>query len=338
MIPQLRTLSRGEPLSAEAASEAMHTLMRGEADPVHIAGLLMGLRARGETVTELTAFARVMRSYAVPVPCDDPHAIDLCGTGGDSSGTYNISTAAAFVCAGAGIAVAKHGNRSVSSQCGSADVLEALGVNIDLGPDGVRTCLEACGVAFIFARHYHPAMKHVMPVRRTLASRTCFNILGPLCNPAGVRRQIVGTFSAETAETMAQILVNLGARHIITLSATDGLDEISLSSPTLAFEFAPGYDEVRRHEITPEMHGYMRAPLTTLQGGQSDENARIIRSLLEGQDGPMRDVLLLNSTYGLWVSGRFESLGACKAAAIESVDSRRALSCLAKLRSVSQTA
>ena len=338
MISILRTLSRGETLSADSAAEAMHTIMRGEADGVHIAGLLMGLRARGETVTELTAFARVMRSYAVPVPCDDPHAIDLCGTGGDSSGTYNISTAAAFVCAGAGVTVAKHGNRSVSSKCGSADVLEELDVNIDLGPEGVRTCLEACGVAFIFARHYHPAMKHVMPVRRTLASRTCFNILGPLCNPAGVRRQIVGAFSAEAAESMAQILVNLGVRHVIALSAADGLDEISLGSPTLAFEFAPGYEDVRQYEITPEMHGYPRAPLSTLQGGQSGENAQIILSLLQGQGGPMRNVLLLNSTYGLWVSGRFDSLGACKAAAIESIDSGRALDCLNQLRTVSQTA
>ena len=338
MISHLRTVSRGDHLSDEAATEAMHTIMRGDADPIHIAGLLMGMRARGESVTELTAFTRVMRSYAVPVASTAANAIDLCGTGGDSSGTFNISTAAAFVCAGAGATVAKHGNRSVSSKCGSADVLEALGVNIDLGSEGVSRCLEACGVAFIFARHYHPAMKHVMPVRRVLASRTCFNILGPLCNPAQVKRQIVGAFSVEAAESMARILINLGAEHIITLSAADGLDEISLDSPTTAFEFAPGYSNVRRHEITPELHGFARAPLSTLRGGTASDNAQIIKSLLSGRQGPMRDVLILNSAYGLWVSGRFRTLKHCLSAAADSIDSGAALERLTRLRTISQTA
>lgn len=336
MIPHLQTLARGEFLSAEGASEVMHTWMRGEADPVHMAGLLMGLRSRGESVTELTAFTEVMRSYAVPVACADPSAIDLCGTGGDSSGTYNISTAAAFVCAGAGVTVAKHGNRSVSSKCGSADVLETLGVNIDLGPEGVQQCLNECGVAFIFARHYHPAMKHVMPVRRTLATRTCFNVLGPLCNPAGVKRQIVGAFSVDAAERMAHILINLGAEHIITLSASDGLDEISLASPTVAFEFAPGYSDLKRHEITPELHGFARAPLSTLKGGQATDNAHIITSLFNGQPGPMRDALILNSAYGLWVSGKFDSVEASLVAAAESIDSGQARKRLEQLCRVSQ--
>ena len=337
MISALRALSRGEHLSDQAAEDVMHAMMRGEADPVQIAGLLMGMRARNESVTELTAFTRVMRSYAVPVQCTDPDAIDLCGTGGDSRGTYNISTAAAFVCAGAGVTVAKHGNRSVSSNCGSADVLEALGVHIDLGPEGVSRCLDTCGIGFIFARHYHPAMKHVMPVRQKLASRTCFNILGPLCNPARVKRQIVGAFSVDAARSMASILRNLGATHFITLCAADGLDELSIGGSTTAFEFAPGYDQVEQREIVPEHHGLGRASLETLEGGKAAENARIITALLDGQPGPKRDILVLNSAYGLWVSGKFDSLDACFEAAVRSIDSGAARDRLANLCEVSHS-
>ena len=335
MKSYLQILARGEHLSIDDAKTAMHCMMRGEADPIQIAGLLMGMRARGESVTELTAFTQVMRSYAVPVTCHDPHTIDLCGTGGDGSGTYNISTAAAFVCAGAGVTVAKHGNRSVSSQCGSADVLEALGVNINLGPDAISRCMQEAGVGFIFAQHYHPAMKHVMPVRRTLATRTCFNILGPLCNPAQIKRQIVGAFSVEAAEMMARILINLGAEHVITLSAADGMDEISLGSPTVAFEFAPGYADLRRNEITPELHGFNRAPAETLKGGLAADNADIITALLAGKRGPQRDILLLNSGYGLWVSGKFSHIDACFEAAAQSIDSGAARERLAHLCDIS---
>ena len=221
----------------------MHLLMRGEADPTEAAGLLMGLRARGETLDELVGFTRVMRQYAVHVDLDDPDAIDLCGTGGDSTGTVNISTGAALVCAGAGVTVAKHGNRSVSSKCGSADVLEALGVKVELGKAGVEHCLREVGIAFLFAPYFHPAMRFVMPVRRGLGVRTFFNILGPLCNPAGVRRQLVGAFSPTTAQTMASILAHLDARHIVAVHAADGMDEISLSAETDVFEYRAEMDD-----------------------------------------------------------------------------------------------
>ncbi|HMB90605.1 MAG TPA: anthranilate phosphoribosyltransferase, partial [Rhodothermales bacterium] len=207
----LHILADGETLTQPQAEEAMHLMMQGAAAPEEVAGLLMGLRSRGETLPELVGFTKVMREYAVPVECDDPDAIDLCGTGGDSSGTFNISTAAAFVCAGAGVTVAKHGNRSVSSKCGSADVLDALGVNIELKKEGVERCLDQAGIAFIFAPFFHPAMRFVMPVRKALAVRTFFNILGPLCNPAGVRRQLVGAFTVPIAERMAGILAELDA-------------------------------------------------------------------------------------------------------------------------------
>src|SRR5690554_4912998 len=233
----LKTIADGGTLSTEQSEQAMHLMMRGEAAPEEVAGFLMGLRARGETVDELVGFTRVMREYAVKVSLDDPYAIDLCGTGGDNTGTFNISTAAMFVCAGAGVTVAKHGNRSVSSRSGSADVLEALGVNVQLKKQGVEYCLKEAGVAFIFAPYFHPAMRFVMPVRKILGARTFFNILGPLSNPAGVRRQLVGAFSKEVARTVAHILARLDADHVIAIHSNDGLDEISLAEYTHGYEY-----------------------------------------------------------------------------------------------------
>ena len=319
----------------------MHVMMQGEAEPEHMAALLMGLRARGETLDELTGFAHVMRNYAVPVTCDDPHAIDLCGTGGDSSGTFNISTAAAFVCAGAGVTVAKHGNRSVSSKCGSADVLAALGVNIELRKAGVEHCLREAGISFIFAPFFHPAMRFVMPVRRSLGVRTFFNILGPLCNPAGVRRQIVGAFSPAVAELMAGILTNLDAEHIITLHAEDGLDEFSLAAPTSVFEYdAQTHETATPHARTvqPEDHGMSRTSLSALQGGDAEDNAEILRTLFNGTPGPHRDVVVLNAAYALHTSGRFESLDACFEAARASLDTGAAAKRLALLVEASNDA
>lgn len=320
----LHKISQGETLTQPEAEDAMHQMLRGDVDQVPLAAFLLGLRARGETLDELVGFTRVMREYAVPVACDDPHAIDLCGTGGDSTGTFNISTTAAFVCAGAGVTVAKHGNRSVSSKCGSADVLEALGVNIELKKDGVEHCLNEAGIAFIFAPFFHPAMKFVMPVRRTLGVRTFFNVLGPLCNPARVRRQLVGAFSRDVASLMAAILARLDAAHVITLHADDGLDEVSLSGPTASFVFdaerfpTSGPMTVK---IEPEAHGLASASLDQLQGGSLDDNVAILRSVLRGDAGPHRDVVVLNAAYALSTSGRFRSLDDCFAAAEESIDS-----------------
>lgn len=338
----LHILSLRKTLSQAQAEQAMHVMMQGEAEPEQTAAFLMGLRTRGETLDELTGFTRIMREYAVPVVCDDPRAIDLCGTGGDSSGTFNISTAAAFVCAGAGVTVAKHGNRSVSSQCGSADVLAALGVNIELRKHGVEHCLREAGIAFIFAPFFHPAMRFVMPIRRLLGVRTFFNILGPLCNPAGVRRQIVGAFSPLVAELMAGILANLDAEHIITLHADDGLDEISLAAATTAFEHdateAGTSATPRRFSIQPEDHTIQRTALAALQGGDADENAGILRALFAGTPGPHRDVVVLNAAYALHTSGRFDSLDACFDAARESLDAGAAADRLARLVEASNDA
>ena len=333
----LECLARQETLTEKQAAHAMQGIMSGTVEPVHIAAILMGLRSRGETIDELTGFTRAMRDHAIAVRCTDSHAIDLCGTGGDGSGTFNISTAAAFVCAGAGVTVAKHGNRSVSSKCGSADVLDALGIEIDLGPRGVEACLKHAGIAFLFARRFHPAMRHVAPVRRALGVRTCFNMLGPLCNPAGVQRQMVGAFSVHAAELMAGILARLGAVHVITLCSEDGLDEVSLGAPTHGFEVTSG-GELRRITVQPEDYHIARAPLTALQGGTAEENARLLEALLSGKPGPHRDVTLLNAAMALRVSGQFADMDDCLATARKSIDSGAAALCLTRLRDASRTA
>ncbi len=328
----LTILSRQETLTTDQAEEAMHLMMQGEADPCEVAGFLMAIRARGETVDELTGLTVAMREHAVRVQCSDAHAIDLCGTGGDGLGTFNISTATALVCAGAGVTVTKHGNRSVSSQCGSADVLDALGVAIDLGPEQVQHCLETAGVGFMFAVRYHPAVRHIAPVRRILRVRTCFNILGPMCNPAQIKRQLVGAFSPRAAATMATILGRLGAKHVIAVAARDGLDEVSLCEATEAFEHVDGRPGIHRFTIRPEEYGFSRCNLKALQGGDAATNADIIRDILDGKPGPSRDVVLLNSAFGLSVSGRFADLDACFAAARESIDSGAARDSLERLR------
>ncbi len=335
----LKIVATGRTLTRDEAESAMHIIMRGEALPEETAGFLMGLRARGETLEELVGFTRVMREYAVPVELEDSHAIDLCGTGGDSTGTFNISTGAALVCAGAGVTVAKHGNRSVSSICGSADVLATLGVNVELGKEGVERCLDRAGIAFIFAPLFHPAMKHVMPVRKKLGVRTFFNILGPLCNPAGVKRQLIGAFDVETAQMMVNILEQLDARHVIAVHSDDGMDEVSLSDETTVFEYndtdrrSGGYEYVgdvqlseelvstKGRQVSPETFGLGRSTIEVLQGGTADENARIIASILAGEEGPRRDIVVLNAAFALHVSGTFSQMEECFAAANESVDS-----------------
>lgn len=344
MREYLQIIADGNSLSEEQAEGAMRSMMSGEAAATEMAGLLMGLRSRGETLAELVGFTRVMREFAVRVELDDPNAIDLCGTGGDSTGTFNISTAAALVCAGAGVTVAKHGNRSVSSRSGSADVLEALGVKVELGKEGAEHCLRKAGIAFIFAPYFHPAMRFVMPVRKQLGVRTFFNILGPLCNPAGVRRQLVGAFSVETAQTMAAILAQLDARYIFTVHSEDGMDELSLSASTTVFEFDAAADTAAHvhmpqgREVSPEVFGLGRAPLADLQGGSADENAAILHSILAGQEGPHRDVVILNAAFALLASGRFAGIEDCFEAARESIDSGGAAARLKRLVTASQEA
>ncbi|MEM1271804.1 MAG: anthranilate phosphoribosyltransferase [Bacteroidota bacterium] len=319
MTPYLKTLSTGTTLSSSEAEAAMTHMLNGEAEPVEIAGLLMGLRTRGETLDELTGFTRVMRAHAVHVDAPEG-AIDLCGTGGDGTGTFNISTTAAFVAAGAGVPVAKHGNRSVSSRCGSADVLEALGVNAGLRKDGVERCLREAGIAFLFAPYFHPALKHVMPVRRTLKARTFFNILGPLCNPASVSRQLVGAFSQEVAEQMAHILLRLGAERVATVWSQDHLDELSISAPSHVYLAKAGDEAPRPMTVTPEQFGFERASASTLAGGDAQDNAAILRAILSGEPGPKRDVTLLNAGFALYTSGQFDSIEAAIDAARTSID------------------
>lgn len=339
MKEYLETIANGNPLSRSEAEGAMRQMMSGDASDEHMAALLMGLRARDEKLDELVGFTKVMREFAVDVDLDDPHAIDLCGTGGDGANTFNISTTASLVAAGADVTVAKHGNRSVSSKAGSADVLEELGVNIELKKEGVEACLEEAGIAFLFAPFFHPAMKHVMPVRTSLGVRTFFNILGPLCNPAGVTRQIVGAFNTRTARKMVQILARLDADHVITLHSKDGMDEVSVSAATTLFEYdAADKNAVpRSREIGPEKHDIKRSGSSALKGGDVQENAKILHDILAGEDhSPRRDVVVLNAAYALHTSDTFEDLDACVSAAKESIDSGAALDTLETLADVSQ--
>jgi anthranilate phosphoribosyltransferase len=337
----LESIADGTPLSRSQAEAAMRQMMTGEAPDEHMAALLMGLRARDEKLDELVGFTKVMREFAVDVALDDPHAIDLCGTGGDGADTFNISTTASLVAAGAGVTVAKHGNRSVSSKSGSADVLEELGVEIELEKEGVEYCLEEAGIAFLFAPFFHPAMRHVMPVRKSLGVRTFFNILGPLCNPAGVTRQIVGAFDTATAQMMVRILAQLDADHVITLHSNDGMDEVSVSAGTTIFEYDASEDNPvpRSREIGPEKHDIQRAGASALRGGTAAENAKILHDILAGEDhSPRRDVVVLNAAYALHASDTFEDLDACVEAARESIDSGAALDTLNTLAEASQKA
>ena len=334
--PILQAIAEGETLTQAQAESAMHVMLSGEADPAQIAGLLMGLRSRGETLDELVGFTKVMREYAIPVETDlDP--IDLCGTGGDHSGTFNISTAASFVAAGAGVPVAKHGNKGVSSSSGSADVLSALGVRADLDAEGVSRCLDEAGIAFLFAPQFHPALRHVGPVRRSLGVRTFFNILGPLCNPARVKRQLIGAFSDPVARQMAQILMRLGSEHVVVVYAHDGLDELSTTSPTTIYQTGShAFDGgLLEQEVVPEKFGLARVSAAALQGGTPEENAEIVRGVLSGQAGPQADVVLLNAAYALLASGEYADLDACLEAARASVASGSALAKLDALVAVS---
>lgn len=325
--PVLRCVADGEALTEAQAESAMHVMLRGEAAPEQIAALLVGLRARGETVDELTGFARVMRRFATPVDTGDLNPVDLCGTGGDHAGTFNISTAASFVVAGAGVPVAKHGNKGVSSLSGSADVLDALGVRTALGADEAAACLRETGICFLFAPQFHPALKHVGPVRAALGVRTAFNILGPLCNPAGVRRQLVGAFSDAVARQMAEILLRLGSEHVVVVYAHDGLDELSTTSPTTVFQTGShAFDGGTLEQVVvPERYGLARVSAAALQGGSPDENAEIVRAVLGGRTGPQADVVLLNAAYALLASAEYGTLEDALGAARESLASGAAL-------------
>lgn len=325
----LNKVVRGENLSEHEAAGAMEAIMQGGATPAQIAGLLTALKLKGETIAEITGFARVMRKMATPVRSSHPLLVDTCGTGGDGANTFNISTVSALVLAGAGIKVAKHGNRSVSSRCGSADVLEALGVNLDLEPDAVEACLDAVGIAFLYAPALHGAMKHAAGPRRELGFRTVFNILGPLTNPAGARAQVLGVYSAALVPVLAEVLLRLGSERAFVVHGAGGLDEVSPVGPAVVCEVRNG--EMHEYMLDPSRYGFELAELDELAGGTPAENAAIARDILAGAPGPRRDAVLMNAALGLMAAGAASSFTDGVAMAAGSIDSGLALAKLEDL-------
>lgn len=291
----LDRLLEGDTLDRVQARDLMGCIMDGQVPPVTLAALLTALRLRGETVDEITGFAEAMRNNAVKVPVDLPGLVDTCGTGGDGSGTFNISTATALAAAAVGIPVAKHGNRAVSSRSGSADVLEALGVNLEPGPAAVARLVHEVGIGFLFAPALHPSMKHAMPVRRELGVRTVFNVLGPLTNPAGAKRQLLGVFDPDLCEPLARVLGQLGSERAYVVHGSGGLDEISLAGPTRVAELRNG--TVRTFTFSPEEADLTPIPVSELAGGSAQENAVVIRNVLAGAPGPASDVVVLNTAF-----------------------------------------
>jgi anthranilate phosphoribosyltransferase len=314
-------VATGAALTREEAADAFDVMMSGEATPSQMGGLLMALRVRGETVDEITGAVATMRAKMLKVAAP-PDAIDVVGTGGDASGSYNISTCAAFIVAGAGVPIAKHGNRALSSRSGAADVLAALGVRIDLAPDRISRCISEAGIGFMFAPAHHPAMKHVGPTRVELATRTIFNLLGPLSNPAGVKRQMVGVFSRQWVEPLAQVLKNLGSERAYVVHGSDGLDEITTSGPTTVAALDNG--TVRTFEIAPEDVGLSKAKPEALRGGDAEANAAALLAVLKGSKGPFRDVAVFNAAAALVVAGRAADLKEGAAMAKKSLDSGEA--------------
>lgn len=320
------TVVRRENLTREMAGEAMRTIMSGEATPAQVGGFLVAMAMKGETVDEITGFAEVMRAMATPVPTVRRPLVDTCGTGGDRSGSFNISTTAAFVAAGAGVAIAKHGNRSATSRCGSADVLEALGANIDATPETAGRCIDEAGIGFLFARNLHGAMRHVAPARTELKIRTVFNILGPLTNPARACGQVMGVFDGSLVEPLARVLAQLGSRHAFVCAGSDGLDELTLAGPSRIAETYHG--EVRQYEIVPETFGLARAGREAIMGGDAQVNAAILRRVLQGEPGPCRDIVLLNAAPAILAGERADDWESSIETAAMSIDSGNAWAAL----------
>jgi len=317
-------------LSREEARQLMSAILNGQATDAQIAALLVALHMKGETVEEIVGFAEAIRAAATPLNFQRDSSLDVsnterdalvdtCGTGGDASGTFNISTATALTVAGAGIRVAKHGNRSVTSKCGSADVMEALGINISLPPARIAACLEQVGIAFLFAPAMHSAMKYVQPARRELRLRTVFNLLGPLTNPAQASAQVVGVYSAELVERVAEALSMLGLTRALVVHGSDGLDEITVTGSTRIAEVRNG--AVRSYEVTPEQFGFTRSPMESLIGGDAAENAAIIRSILNGRHSAKRDIVLLNAAAALVAAARADSIAEALPLATKSLES-----------------
>jgi anthranilate phosphoribosyltransferase len=315
----LNHLLEGQDLPPEAMREIMRTIMSGGATPAQIGGFLAALRAKGESVREVVAAAEVLREMSTRVHVEAEHLIDTCGTGGDGAHTFNISTASAFVAAAAGCRVAKHGGRSVSSSTGSADVLEAAGVNLDLTPEQVAACIERVGVGFMFAQRHHGAMRHAIGPRRELGVRTIFNLLGPLTNPAGAPNQLIGVFSPAWVEPLAEALQQLGGQHVLVVHAEDGLDEISIGAPTRVAELKDG--RIEAYTLAPERFGLERAPLSLLSVETAADSLRMILDVFDGQAGPARDIVRLNAGAAIYAAGMAGSLGAGVELSAEAIDS-----------------
>jgi anthranilate phosphoribosyltransferase len=328
----LAKVLEGGSLSAGEARAAFEAIMDGIAPPARLAAFLVALRMRGETATEITAFARVMRERATPVRALGPIVLDTCGTGGDGAGTFNISTLAAFVVAAVGVPVAKHGNRSVSSRCGSADLLEGLGIRPDAPVATVERTLREVGLGFLYAPSLHGAMRHAAAVRRDLGVRTVFNLLGPLTNPAGAKHQLLGVYDPARLEVLAQALLDLGSERAMVVHG-EGLDEIALHGPTRVAEVRDG--RVRTFVVSPEDAGLSRAPLKEITGGDVERNVTIARSVLRGDGGPRRDVVLLNAAAALWVAGRAGDLREGVGLAARAIDSGAAARVAERLREMS---
>lgn len=308
MQAAIRAVTEKRNLNADEMTAVMRTIMTGEATPAQIGGFLIGLRMKGETVDEIAAAARVMRELATGVQVTGSNVVDIVGTGGDATNTFNVSTACTFVVAAAGGTVAKHGNRSVSSKSGSADLLEAAGVNLDLTPEQVAQCINDIGVGFMFAPKHHSAMKHAIGPRKEMGVRTIFNVLGPLTNPAGAPNQLLGVFSAELVKPLAEVLNKLGSNHVLVVNAEDGMDEISVGAPTHVAELKDG--QISTYTITPEQFGVERADIKQLVVTSAAESLAIINGVLENKPGPARDIVMLNAGAAIYAAGLADTLDA----------------------------
>lgn len=334
MQAAIRAVTEGNNLSAEEMSSVMRLIMTGEATQAQIGGFLIGLRMKGETVDEIAAAAQVMRELATPVNVSGDHLVDTCGTGGDASGAFNISTASAFVVAAAGATVAKHGNRSISSKSGSADVLEAAGVSLDLSAEQVAQCVEQLGVGFMFAPKHHGAMKHAIGPRKEMAVRTIFNVLGPLTNPAGAPNQVLGVFSDQWLEPLAQVLGRLGSHHVLVVHSEDGMDEISIGAATQVAELKDG--AVTHYSITPEQFGMQRADIAAIAVDSAAASLAVIKQVFANQSGPAHDIVVLNAGAAIYAAGLADSLEAGVEKAAEQIASGAAAEKLDSLIALSQ--
>jgi len=331
----IEALVAGRSLTSEQAAGVMEEIMSGKATPAQIAAFITALRIKGETVDEIVGLARVMQTKAIPVKVTSP-VVDTCGTGGDKSSSFNISTTAAFIAAGSGLKVAKHGNRAMSSRCGSADVLEELGVNIELGAEAVAECLETIGIGFMFAPLFHPAIKYAAAPRRDIGIRTVFNILGPLISPARVQFQVMGVATTELGEKIASVLHRLGSKHALVVHGIDGMDEISIAGKSLVWEVKQK-GVLPPYEVSPQYFGFREAELKEIKGGTPENNARILRSILKGERGPRRDIAVMNAAAAIVAANRASDLNEGAGIAQESIDSGRALEKLDALVRLSQS-